>query len=442
MGFESVIFDFDGVLVNSNKIKKQACFYIFKGIKGAEKAVQEILDNLGGDDRYQFIRRVLQKLQCNSSESEVQKYAKLYGQITEKGQIEAKEIKGATECLKALRKMGYRLFLHTSTPDQAIKRVAKQRGIDVYFDEIYGSTRGNKTEVLQIIIKENNLSPEKILSIGDGNSKFEAAKELGIEFIGLANESNDFSKRSDLKYVLYNDLTKLLDIVETKGEYSKNPTTWATDSPVSVGWMRQFRYFLRLYNIYKDITGDIVECGVGAGDTFAMLAYFMGSETLTKRTLWGFDSFKGWPEPTQWDASPRNPKKGDWLVNKDVTLERLEKSGIFRQFLNPDLKIKIIKGFFDKTLPQFPNRPIAFLHIDADLYRGYCDALVNLFPKVAIGGVIAFDEYQRYPNRLEYDNGTIEKWPGCTKAVDEYFSERPEQIMHYSEASWYPKYYV
>lgn len=354
--------------------------------------------------------------------------------------IEVQKIKDATECLKKLKEMGYRLFLHTSITDENIKKVAKQRDIDIYFDKIYGSTRGNKVKVLQIIIKENNLYPERILSIGDNNSELEAAKELGIEFIGLANESNNFSERNDLKYILDNDLTKLLDIVEVKKRYSKNITTWATDYPVPIGWMRQFRYFLHLFNIYKEITGDIVECGVGEGNTFSMLAYLIGSESQTTRTLWGFDSFEGWPEPTQWDASPRNPQRGEWSVGEEVTLERLKKSGISHQF--PNLKIQIVKGFFNKTLPCFPDHPIAFLHIDADLYSGYHDALTNLFHKVAVGGVVAFDEYRFYSKRPAYDHGTIEKWPGCTKAVDEYFTGRPEQITRYSEPKSYPKHYV
>lgn len=217
---------------------------------------------------------------------------------------------------------------------------------------------------------------------------------------------------------------------------SKNPTTWATDSPVPIGWMRQFKYFLQLYNIYKNIEGDIVECGIGEGNTFAMLAYLIGEEKVNKssnRILWGFDSFEGWPKPTEWDISPRNPQKGEWAISDEIVKNALKKTGIYQEF--PDLDIRIIKGFFNKTLPLFPNRPIAFLHIDADLHTGYHDTLVNLFPKVAKGGVIAFDEYKRFPNRPEYNYGSIEKWPGCTKAVDDYFSDKLHQQIKYVEYS-------
>ncbi len=102
-----------------------------------------------------------------------------------------------------------------------------------------------------------------------------------------------------------------------------------------------------------------------------------------------------------------------------------------------DLEFNITGGFFDKTLPTSPVSEIAFLHIDCDLYPGYRDALKNLFPRVAVGGVVAFDEYKEFPDRPEYGNGTVEKWPGCTKAVDEFFAGRPEKIQFDSSVKKY-----
>lgn len=218
--FKNIIFDFDGVLADSNRIKKQAYFDIFREAEGAGEIIDEILKKNPGDNRYGIIGKVLQRLkkegktQYEDLESETQRYAKLYGERTEKGQIGAKEIKGATESLKRLKERGYRLFLHTSTTDDSIGKVVKERGIDFYFDGVYGSSKGKKPEVLRIIIDENGLSPEKMVSIGDGNSELEAAGKLGIRFIAIANESNDFSERDDLKDVLHNDLTKLLNTVD------------------------------------------------------------------------------------------------------------------------------------------------------------------------------------------------------------------------------------
>ena len=120
-----------------------------------------------------------------------------------------------------------------------------------------------------------------------------------------------------------------------------------------------------------------------------------------------------------------------------MIVERLDTSGIYREF--PNLNIEIRKGFLDKTLPGFPDRPIAFLHIDVDLYAGYRDALTYLFPKVRPGGIIAFDEYREFPKTPEYGNGMIEKWPGCTKSVDDYFADSGQEARYYPETK---KYYI
>lgn len=211
---------------------------------------------------------------------------------------------------------------------------------------------------------------------------------------------------------------------------SKVPTQWATVNPVPVGWMRQFRYMAELYDKIRDIPGDVVECGLGEGNTFAMLAYLAGSENAGRK-LWGFDSFEGWPEPTEFDKSPRDPHKGEWKVSEEMVKRRLEESGLIREY--PRLKIEITKGFLGETL-QFPGTvQIALLHLDVDLYAGYRDGLEYLFPKVVVGGLVLFDEYKEFPP----DYNGIEKWPGCTKAVDDYFRGCPERIQYDAEAKKY-----
>lgn len=220
---------------------------------------------------------------------------------------------------------------------------------------------------------------------------------------------------------------------------SKILPAWSTgECVVPLAWMKAFRYFVEMHRKIKNVPGDIVECGTGEGTSLQMLMYLSGSENpVSPRMVWAFDSFEGWPRPTEFDASPRNPQKGEWAATEEMVLERITKSGIFKEY--PNLQLNIKKGFFSKTLPYFPKRKIAFLHIDADLYPGYYDALTHLFPKVAKGGIVLFDEYKEFPNHLDYGNGTIEKWPGCTKAVDEYFSGIPYKIQYWRETK---KYYV
>src|SRR3990167_7898450 len=82
---------------------------------------------------------------------------------------------------------------------------------------------------------------------------------------------------------------------------------------VPEGWVNQFLYMAHLYDRIQGVDGDIVECGLGEGTTFSMLAFFSGSENHRPvRRLYGFDSFEGFPAPDSLDCSPRKPQEGEW----------------------------------------------------------------------------------------------------------------------------------
>lgn len=206
----------------------------------------------------------------------------------------------------------------------------------------------------------------------------------------------------------------------------------------SVGWMRQFRYFSMLYDMIEGVEGDIVECGVGQGTTFTMLCYLAGRERKG-RIVRGFDSFEGFPAPTSADASWRDPQEGEWAFGEDVTQALIERVGITQSF--PQLKFQLTKGFFSETLPKEPKYPVAFLHVDADLYESCGDAMHTMFPRVVKGGIVAFDDYKDLGRGAELG----EKWPGATRAIDEALASTGLDPVPYTELAedyTFTKYYV
>lgn len=98
-------------------------------------------------------------------------------------------------------------------------------------------------------------------------------------------------------------------------------------------------------------------------------------------TLHGFDSFEGLPE--YWRSGYG---KGTFNLNGD--LPAVEKN------------IVLYKGWFSQTLPPFVKQytePIAFLHVDCDLYSSTKEVFAHLADRIVPGTVIAFDEYFNYP---------------------------------------------
>lgn len=104
--------------------------------------------------------------------------------------------------------------------------------------------------------------------------------------------------------------------------------------------------------------------------------------------IYGFDSFEGMP-PT--DAPLDGIHAQDWTEGtfSDTSLE------IVRQRLqNEGVQARFVKAVFADLLPltEYGISKVRFVHIDADIYEGYRDALRLLTPHVQVGTVMLFDE--------------------------------------------------
>ena len=140
-----------------------------------------------------------------------------------------------------------------------------------------------------------------------------------------------------------------------------------------------------------DQEGLMLEFGVFTGSSITHIA-----ERFPGRTVHGFDSFEGLPE--QWGDA----EKG--LFSMQGVLPAV-----------PD-NVRLHKGWFDDTLPPFVEQhqgPVAFLHVDSDLYSSAKTILNLLAPRIIPGTVILFDEYLNYPYWQEHEH----------KAFMEYVSE-------------------
>lgn len=216
---EAIIFDFDGVIVNSNPIKRDAYFVIFSDIKNSRNSVEEAIRENPEKTRYGIIETILKKLkkkglmEFEDLKAERDKYVQKYGETTERETIKVEEIKGAEQALATLSQK-YPLFILTSTIQKSIEKVVRKRRLDKYFEGVYGadSSDYNKPQILEKMAKENSFNPKKAVFVGDGKADYECAKRFEMIFIGIINETNNFKERGDIKYKLDN-LERLQKVV-------------------------------------------------------------------------------------------------------------------------------------------------------------------------------------------------------------------------------------
>ncbi|HEY4832271.1 MAG TPA: TylF/MycF/NovP-related O-methyltransferase, partial [Waddliaceae bacterium] len=105
-----------------------------------------------------------------------------------------------------------------------------------------------------------------------------------------------------------------------------------------------------------------------------------------EKIIFGFDSFEGLPET--WDRADSEVPQGTFAMRNDQLPIVLH-------------NVRLVKGLFKNTLPKFKqttlkNAPIAFLHIDVDIYSSTKDVLDNLQDHIVPGTIIVFDEFYNY----------------------------------------------
>ena len=156
------------------------------------------------------------------------------------------------------------------------------------------------------------------------------------------------------------------------------------------------------------------------------VAYVLLKEKKQNRNLYLFDTYEGMSKPTDLDISFEGKKadsqfeenkKGedssDWcFASLNEVKQNVLKTGYSSE------KLHFIKGKVENTLPENAPKQIALLRLDTDWYESTKHELIHLFPKLVSGGVLILDDYERFP--------------GETKAVDDYFVDQGVEIHKFS----------
>jgi O-methyltransferase len=155
----------------------------------------------------------------------------------------------------------------------------------------------------------------------------------------------------------------------------------------------------------SQLAGEFWECGVYRGGTAMMLADVLGGEAGERPRLRLFDTFSGMPAT---DRARDLHKAGDFAdTSAESVLQRV--GGPFRA--------EVHQGLLPDTFQGLEHARIAFAHIDVDIYQSMLDACAFIYPRLARGGFIVFDDYG------------MPSCPGARQAVDEFFRGRPERPL-------------
>lgn len=183
--YDAVFFDFDGTLVDSEKLKKDAFFALFPSEPEYERIVREVLREDPDGSRYAVIPsmldRMVQKGLSVSGRNNPDALVARYGNLVLESVSNADEMPGAAYVLDELRKAGVQLFLCSNTPEEPLRQILIARAWLGFFDRVSGYP-SKKEDFIRNLLKEKAISPYKALMVGDGPSDETAARQNSIEF--------------------------------------------------------------------------------------------------------------------------------------------------------------------------------------------------------------------------------------------------------------------
>jgi hypothetical protein len=150
---------------------------------------------------------------------------------------------------------------------------------------------------------------------------------------------------------------------------------------LSEEWFRKVAHFVRMLDRVRGVEGDVVECGVGGGKSFAVIASLVRSSGQ-QRKVWGLSPWTrvdSWRDPSL-SAAPQGEVRlrlGQMAVSSLTGIE----------LVDADLPaaLALVTG------------TVAFAHLDVVLAQAVRPCLEQLWPKLAHGGIVSIGWFKAGP---------------------------------------------
>lgn len=209
-----VIFDFDGVIVDSNAWKWiEAWREVFRD----EPYLLEVMGQLLAKDaekkltRIELIEQLFEDLEKKNYTPFCVKedYLKRYGKIVREGVLRIGLFDGIPKVLAQLEKRGCRMYIISATPQEDLDYISQRLNIANFFCALYGFPGLKKEHGQEVARREGHQATYVV--IGDGEGDRTLAKEIGARFIGVSNRWNGWRQSGSFEVV--SKVDEILDLI-------------------------------------------------------------------------------------------------------------------------------------------------------------------------------------------------------------------------------------
>ena len=187
---KTIIFDFDGVILETNEIKLQAFLSIFQDCSQdvQDKIAQLHLENDGVSRTEKF--RIIREKFLNQpfDPIKIKELEKTFAIFCADKIKKASWVNGVFEFIHFAYKK-YSLYIVSAAPESEIKEIVAERKLEKYFQGVYGHPR-SKSELYKMILEKEHIGADEALCIGDSLGDFNSAQNNSINFVARIHEHN------------------------------------------------------------------------------------------------------------------------------------------------------------------------------------------------------------------------------------------------------------
>jgi phosphoglycolate phosphatase-like HAD superfamily hydrolase len=186
--FNTIIWDFDGVLMNSNQVRDSGFSLVLKDFPVDE--VNKLLNfhrENGGLSRYVKFRYFFENIRNQTiSEDEVNDWAARFSTIMLDNLINCDFLIRETIQFIAANQNKYSHHIASGSDQTELIKICEGTNIASYFKSIHGSPTPKK-KIVSDLIQEKNYDPSETILVGDSINDYDAASVNGLHFMAYNN---------------------------------------------------------------------------------------------------------------------------------------------------------------------------------------------------------------------------------------------------------------
>ena len=187
-GKTSILWDFDGVILDSMEIREEGFRTVLASFPDSQ--IETLLSfhrKNGGLSRYVKFEYFLEQIiGGKKNEEKVQQWAEEFSKIMRKS-LTSKDrlVKDVIGFIKKNKEL-YHMHIVSGSDGNELRFLCDQLEISENFESINGSPTP-KIELVRILMEEKGYKPEETCLIGDSINDFEASSSNNIQFFGYNN---------------------------------------------------------------------------------------------------------------------------------------------------------------------------------------------------------------------------------------------------------------